>query len=157
MKSNENGLFSRKPVTQSSKKPESSMELVFFSDPQNIHLVEDFIIELTEKNNIDDDSVNGLMIAITEAANNAILHGNHSDPTKKVWMNASVADDCLTVSIKDQGQGFDPAKVPDPLAPENLLKTSGRGVFLMKEIMKTVDYQFSPDGTTVTLTFDISK
>lgn len=133
------------------------MELTFASDPKNIHVVEDFIITLCEDNNISDDSVNGLMIAITEAANNAMLHGNQSDPNKNVYIQSTVKGNELIVAIKDQGKGFDPAKVPDPLAPENLLKTSGRGVFLMKEIMKTVDYQFTPQGTTVTLTFDISK
>jgi serine/threonine-protein kinase RsbW len=132
------------------------MELVFQSDPKNIHLVEDFIINLGESNGMDDDSINSLMIAITEAANNAILHGNESNPAKMVKVVSTLSDKHLIVSITDEGKGFDPSKVPDPLAPENLLKTSGRGVFLMKEIMKSVEYKFAPEGTTVILTFDIS-
>lgn len=132
------------------------MELVFQSDPKNIHLVEDFIIDLGESNGMDDDSINSLMIAITEAANNAILHGNESNPSKKVKIDCTIADKHLVVAVSDEGKGFDPSKVPDPLSPENLLKTSGRGVFLMKEIMKSVEYKFAPEGTTVILTFDIS-
>lgn len=132
------------------------MELVFQSDPKNIHLVEDFIIDLGESNGMDDDSINSLMIAITEAANNAILHGNESNPNKKVKIDCTIANKHLVVSVSDEGKGFDPSKVPDPLSPENLLKTSGRGVFLMKEIMKSVEYKFAPEGTTVILTFDIS-
>lgn len=132
------------------------MELVFQSDPKNIHLVEDYIINLGESNNFSDDAVNSLMIAITEAANNAILHGNESNPAKKVKLFSSFENNHLVVAVTDEGKGFDPSKVPDPLAPENLLKTSGRGVFLMKEIMKSVEYKFAPEGTTVILTFDIS-
>lgn len=132
------------------------MELIFQSDPENISLVEKFLIDLGEEYHFSDDTMNSLMIAITEAANNAILHGNKSNPEKKVKLNSSLTDNLLVISISDEGKGFDPGKVPDPLAPENLLKTNGRGVFLMKEIMKSVDYRFTQEGTTVTLTFEVS-
>lgn len=132
------------------------MELTIFSDPQNVRLVEDFIFESCETLRLSDDDINALMIAVTEASNNAIHHGNQGDPGKTVKVSMDLNGNQLTVSVTDQGKGFDPHKLPDPLAEENLLKTSGRGVFLMKNIMKDVKYSFSPEGTTVTMTFHVS-
>ncbi len=132
------------------------MELTIFSDPANVRNIEDFIIETCEGWNLNEDDINALMIAVTEAANNAVFHGNRSDPAKKVTVSMDLVGSLLKVSVRDQGAGFDPHKIPDPLAEENLLKTSGRGVFLMRNIMKDVQYAFSPEGTTVSMTFDVT-
>lgn len=132
------------------------MELTILSDPANVRLVEDFIFETCETFHLSDDDINALMIAVTEASNNAIHHGNHGDPSKTVKVSMILDGNSLTVSVSDQGKGFDPHSIPDPLAEENILKTSGRGVFLMKNIMKSVKYDFSPEGTTVTMTFHVS-
>ncbi|MBN8706869.1 MAG: ATP-binding protein [Bacteroidetes bacterium] len=132
------------------------MELTILSDPSNVRKVEDFIFETCETFRLSDDDINALMIAVTEASNNAIHHGNHGDPSKTVKVSMILDGNSLTVSVSDQGKGFDPHSLPDPLAEENILKTSGRGVFLMKNIMKSVKYDFSPEGTTVTMLFHVS-
>lgn len=130
-------------------------QLQFASDPNNARLVEDCIIDMAESCGLDDDTTNSLMIAVTEATNNAIHHGNKDNPDKQVWVDMDLKADRLTVSVRDEGAGFDPSSIPDPLADENLLKTSGRGVFLMKNIMKSVDFKFEPRGTTVIMTFQV--
>lgn len=125
------------------------------SETTNIRLVEDFILETCEEMGLNDDEINGLMIAVTEAANNGILHGNHSDSHKKVSVSMNLQGHELIVSVTDEGKGFDPHSLPDPLAEENILKTNGRGVFLMKNIMRSVHYLFNPEGTTVIMHFDV--
>ena len=98
---------------------------------------------------IDDDSVHWVGLAVRESVLNAITHGNRNDPTKRVFVEFdTVLDDrpCLTVRVRDQGQGFDPAAVADPLAVENLLKGSGRGIFLIRNFMDEVRLERAPEG-----------
>jgi len=87
-----------------------------------------------------DDDGHWIGMAIREAVNNAIKHGNRQDPLKKVRVSFSYNVDELVVSVRDQGEGFDVASVPDPLLPENLLKTSGRGVFYIRSFMDSVEF-----------------
>lgn len=89
-------------------------------------------------------------LAVREAAANAVEHGNGAGSDKPVEVVIRMNDHLLTVRVRDQGAGFDPCAIPDPLAPENLLKPKGRGVFLMRRFMDEVEFDFAP-GTVVTM------
>jgi len=98
-----------------------------------------------------DDEVMQISMAVREAAVNAVLHGNAYDPGKKVKLEFETNSHDLVITICDQGKGLDPAKIPDPLAPENLLKTSGRGIFLIRSFMDEVQIRPSQTGTEIKL------
>jgi len=98
-----------------------------------------------------DDEVMQISMAVREAAINAVLHGNAYDPGKKVSLNFEKTPKDLVITIRDQGKGLDLSKIPDPLAPENLLKTSGRGIFLIRSFMDEVQIHPSQTGTEIKL------
>jgi serine/threonine-protein kinase RsbW len=98
-----------------------------------------------------EDEVMQISMAVREAAVNAVLHGNAYDPDKKVKVEFETTSHELVITIRDQGKGLDPAKIPDPLAPENLLKTSGRGIFLIRSFMDEVQIRPSHTGTEIKL------
>jgi len=95
----------------------------------------------------DSDTADSVNIAVIEAATNAIKHGNGNNPQKNVELQFCLATDKLTVSVKDEGNGFDPDAIPDPLSPEGILEPSGKGLLLMKSFMNKVEY--SESGTKV--------
>ncbi len=99
----------------------------------------------------DEDQVLQISMAVREAAVNAVLHGNAYDPGKKVSLDFETTVDDLIITIRDQGKGMDLEKIPDPLAPENLLKTSGRGIFLIRSFMDEVQIHPSRTGTEIKL------
>jgi serine/threonine-protein kinase RsbW len=90
-----------------------------------------------------------MTVAVRESVVNAIKHGNGLDSDKRVEIAFTIGAKALEVTIHDQGKGFDPASVPDPLAQENLLKADGRGIFFMKSFMDEVAYSFAPQGGTL--------
>jgi serine/threonine-protein kinase RsbW len=94
-----------------------------------------------------DEEIMKISMAVREAAVNAVLHGNAYDPGKKVTLAFELTARDLIITIRDQGKGLDLSKVPDPLAPENLLKTSGRGIFLIRSFMDVVEIHPSQTGT----------
>jgi serine/threonine-protein kinase RsbW len=98
-----------------------------------------------------EDEVMQISMAVREAAVNAVLHGNAYDPGKKVKLEFETTSRDLVITIRDQGKGMDPAKIPDPLAPENLMKTSGRGIFLIRSFMDEVQIHPSQTGTEIKL------
>jgi len=98
-----------------------------------------------------DDDVMKIAMAVREAAINAVLHGNAYDPAKKVSLQFERTGGDLVITIKDQGKGIDLNAIPDPLAPENLLKTSGRGIFLIRSFMDEVQINPSAAGTEIKL------
>jgi serine/threonine-protein kinase RsbW len=98
-----------------------------------------------------DEEVMQISMAVREAAVNAVLHGNAYDPGKKVNLEFERTERDLVITIRDQGKGLDPAKIPDPLAPENLLKTSGRGIFLIRSFMDEVQIHPTHSGTEIKL------
>jgi len=98
-----------------------------------------------------EDEVMQISMAVREAAVNAVLHGNAYDPGKKVKLDFETTGHDLVITIRDQGKGMDPARIPDPLAPENLLKTSGRGIFLIRSFMDEVQINPSQTGTEIKL------
>ena len=99
----------------------------------------------------DEDEVMRISMAVREAAVNAVLHGNAYDPAKKVSLVLERTAVDLIITIRDQGQGLDMSKIPDPLAPDNLLKTSGRGIFLIRSFMDEVQIHPSQTGTEIKL------
>jgi serine/threonine-protein kinase RsbW len=90
----------------------------------------------------------GIEIAVREAVTNAMLHGNQEDESKTVELTLNCQGQELEIEVKDQGAGFDPTSVPDPTDPANLLKTSGRGIFLMRTFMDEVQWLNRPEGGT---------
>ncbi|OLC41779.1 MAG: hypothetical protein AUH43_24010 [Acidobacteria bacterium 13_1_40CM_65_14] len=98
---------------------------------------------------LDEDSSHWVGVAIRESVINAIKHGNRNDSSKHVFVEFETATTDvpeLTIRVRDQGEGFDPETVADPLAPENLLKSSGRGIFLIRNFMDDVQLQRAPQG-----------
>jgi serine/threonine-protein kinase RsbW len=106
---------------------------------------------IATESGFDEDEVMQISMAVREAAVNAVLHGNAYDPSKKVKVDFERNGCALIITIRDQGKGLDPAKIPDPLAPENLLKTSGRGIFLIRSFMDEVQILPSQTGTEIKL------
>jgi serine/threonine-protein kinase RsbW len=132
-----------------------SIEIPSLSD--NIRMIESFIDNAKEKFHMDDDIYGNIMIAVTEAVNNAIKHGNSGNSSKNVLLSLSLLEDkgLIKFKIEDEGQGFDYHNLPDPTAPENLEKPGGRGIFLMKHLSDEVN--FSENGRIVELSFYINS
>jgi len=135
--------------------PEPFYEIEIESDPNNLITVEEFVNYFAKDMGLNDDQLSVLLLAVTEATTNAIIHANKCDASKLVSIRAHVEDSKLIVNVKDEGKGFDPAKIPDPTEPENLLKDSGRGVYLMKVYMDNVKYNITPTGMETILTLNI--
>jgi serine/threonine-protein kinase RsbW len=113
---------------------------------ENIEMVQHLCGRLMEGRDIEEETRHWILMAVREAVANAIKHGNRLDASKHVHLEMDVVADTLVISIRDEGEGFDPAAVDDPLAPENRLKTSGRGIFYMKTFMDDVRFQRHPRG-----------
>lgn len=132
-----------------------ALEIRFKSNPENIALVEKFIENVCQEYKIEDEAFGNIFIGLTEAGNNAIHHGNKADDTKEVVMRVDEkTDDAITFFISDQGEGFDPESLPDPTAPENLEKPTGRGVFLMGQLSEEMTY--NEKGDEVKLKFKLN-
>lgn len=125
---------------------EKTYHLEIESDSKNLITVEEFINYFSVELNLKEDKINGLLLSITEATTNAIKHGNKSDKNKLVFIDVSCDNEFITIKIKDQGEGFDPNKIPDPTHPENLLKDSGRGIYLMKIYMDEIKFNKTDEG-----------
>ncbi len=131
--------------------------LTLKSTYKEVERVEEMLNALQADLGFNDEFYGRLMLAVSEAATNGILHGNKLDESKTVDIKAYLDQDNgkLIFESQDQGDGFDPDDIPNPLAEENLLKTSGRGVFLMKEYADEVNY--SEGGTRLTLAFNLPE
>ena len=125
------------------------------SSIDNISLVESFVDDLSAEYRINEDIYGNIMLAVVEAATNAIRHGNKLDPSTYVYIDSTVVDGFLVVSVKDEGLGFDFNSVADPTLPENIEKLSGRGVYIMRTLADKIE--FSEGGTLVKMYFDLSK
>jgi len=128
-------------------------DLQIASNVQNLRVVEKFIDELQAELDLSDESYGNVLVATMEATNNAIIHGNKSDPDKIVMLKIVLEEKELIVNITDQGGGFDPKSIPDPTSPENLEKINGRGVFLMERLSDEIC--FSDEGREVELKFKV--
>lgn len=121
------------------------------SVPASISDVEHLIEKACADLNISEDLFGNILISVTEGANNAIVHGNGGDASRSVEVAVLSNESWICFKIKDQGAGFDPEAIPDPTAPENLLKENGRGVFLMKSLSDNLI--FEEGGSVVTICF----
>jgi len=128
-------------------------ELNFASKIENISCVEKLVDDISAKYNLDSDVYGNILVAIVEAVNNAILHGNKLNENKKVNLSLNIEDCNLTIKIKDEGNGFDFNSITDPTLPENIEKPHGRGIFLMNHLADEVKY--FDNGTGVELNFKI--
>jgi serine/threonine-protein kinase RsbW len=121
------------------------------SSTENLRKVEKFVDEISLELSLSDEIYGNLLVATLEAANNAIVHGNHGNPDKDVHISISKDDSELVLNVEDQGNGFDYNAIPDPTAPENIEKINGRGVFLMQRLSDKIE--FFEKGKIVKLTF----
>jgi serine/threonine-protein kinase RsbW len=120
------------------------------SDTQHIDGAVGRAIDLVEESGCCQD-VGDIRLALHEALMNAIIHGNHRDPAKYVRMSVAIkAGGELIITVEDSGSGFDPTKLPDPTAGENIYRECGRGVYLIQRLMDEVEYKFQ-DGTVLTM------
>ena len=126
-------------------------EMVLPSDYQSLVDIERLVGSVCEEFGVQDDAFGNVLIAVSEAVNNAIQHGNQNNPDAKVEVKVANQADIFCIQIKDQGTGFSYESLPDPTAPENLLKDSGRGVFLMQHLADEVE--FVNTGSVVNLYF----
>ncbi|MBN1755416.1 ATP-binding protein [bacterium] len=126
-------------------------EIKVSSDPkflgEVIETIEVFLSGQGIKGSIQDD----ITISVSEIVTNAMVHGNGLDPSKKVSIRISVNQVKVNVLIRDEGAGFDPGRIPDPSAQENLMKTCGRGIYIVKALMDEVECDSNAQGTGVRL------
>lgn len=137
--------------------PETNFFLEIESDPANLITVEEFINYVAAELQLSDQALQGLLLSVTEATTNAIIHANKSNNNKKVTLSGNVENDMFTLRIKDEGEGFDPSSVPDPTEPENLYKETGRGLYLMRFYMDKLVYNHTPTGMETILVMNLSK
>jgi serine/threonine-protein kinase RsbW len=113
----------------------SVVEVVLESDLNNVEVAEEIARRVSDTAGFDEEDRHKIDMAVHESVINAIWHGNKNDPSKHVWLRFEIYSDRLEIRIRDQGNGYDPSQLPDPLADENLLNVSGRGIFLVRTFM----------------------
>ena len=123
-----------------------SLELTLESKVDSVDAVELIVQGLAREAGHDEDAIDHLGMAVRESMANAVTHGNSYSRDKSVHVRIERLDDKLTIRIRDEGEGFDPEEVPDPTAPENLLKASGRGLLLMRALVDEFTIQRAEPG-----------
>ena len=132
--------------------PARTVRLDIASRLDMLDMVQTVLSHLSALVGFDEETVHYMTVAMRESVVNAIRHGNRGDEQRRVAIEFDVGDRSLEVRVQDEGLGFDPAAVPDPVAQENLLKPTGRGIFFMRSFMDEVSYAFGArGGTTVKL------
>jgi serine/threonine-protein kinase RsbW len=126
--------------------------VTFPSETENIRIVENLIDRVLSEYKVGEEFYGNILISLTEAVNNAIVHGNKLDPSKQVHLSYNIAGKTLIFKVEDEGPGFDYSTLPDPTSPENIEKPNGRGVFLMRHLADRCE--FLEDGKIVSLEFD---
>ncbi len=124
----------------------TTLNLIIASERKNIALVEPFLRSIDCFIELEESRYYNALIAVTEAVNNGIVHGNGCDPSKNVELKVECQPDQLVFHIRDEGMGFDPEGVPDPRRRENILKDGGRGVFLIRSLMDDCRYTDTGHG-----------
>jgi serine/threonine-protein kinase RsbW len=125
---------------------------------ENIELAQAALAHVCKQRGIDSEMEHWIGMALREGVANAVKHGNQLDPSKRVLVKLDGAADELTIVIGDEGRGFDPERISDPLAPENQMKTSGRGIFYIRTFMDDVTFSRGEGGGTVlTMRKDLRK
>lgn len=129
----------------------NKLELYIASVRDNLHLVEGFIENIVETFELKENIRGKITLSIIEAVNNSILSGNKENPEKLVKLVAVKGKERIIVTVEDEGEGFDFKNIPDPTTPENLMKATGRGLYLM--IHLTDELLFAKNGAKVVMTF----
>jgi serine/threonine-protein kinase RsbW len=128
----------------------NTVRLDFYSTFEMLDVVQAVSEQLGRQAGLDDDALHWVAVAVRESVINAIKHGNRGDEQKQVHVDFTPLDASaprgIAIRVRDEGPGFDPDNVPDPLAPENLLKNSGRGIFLIRSFMDEVALQRAAEG-----------
>ena len=125
--------------------------LVISSDQNELTKVENLSNRISKKVSLSEGKSDNLAIVLTELVNNAIVHGNKNQPQKKVTIKVFYFDTYVKVSVKDQGNGFDPSGLKDPRNPENIWKESGRGIFLVKNLVDKVEFHPTKEGMEIVI------
>jgi serine/threonine-protein kinase RsbW len=128
---------------------EHRFHLAIGSRFENIELVQVVLRDCLQKLGMEDDARHWVDLAVREAVANAIKHGNAQNPSKQVHVDLAVEGEDVVIRVEDEGVGFDPAQVVDPLARENILKTNGRGILFMEKFMDEIQYGAGPGGGTM--------
>jgi serine/threonine-protein kinase RsbW len=123
------------------------LSIIIPSSTEFIGPIMSFLYALFKNKGIEENVVSNVVTSVIEAVANAIYHGNKADVNKKIEISMYVDENSLNIEVQDEGEGFDATNLPDPLAPENLLKPYGRGIFLIKSFMDNVDFVFEGKGT----------
>lgn len=131
------------------QKKKQRFEISIPSTLDEIETVEKLSEQAAQAMDFDEDEKDSLAIAVTEAVNNAIVHGNKKDKSRRVHVKFTFEGQKIIVIVQDEGSGFNPDNLSDPLDPRNLLKESGRGIFILKALMDEVEFEFAGGGTTV--------
>ncbi len=129
------------------------ISLALNSNPENVKEIQPYVDRIVQKYQIGSDLYGNILISLTEAITNAIVHGNQADHSKKVHVNSIFEQNAIRVKVQDEGEGFDFEDVPDPTDPMNILTLNGRGVFLMHQLSDNVE--FSNNGSTVEIQFKL--
>lgn len=132
----------------------SIQHLELASTIKSISNIEHFIDDVYELYNLNEDQYGNILIALTEALNNSIIHGNKLDTSKKVRLSMEKKQDELVFIVSDEGQGFDYMNVPNPTLPENITKINGRGIFLIESLADEI--LFENKGSKLTLRFSVT-
>jgi len=130
---------------------QTTHRMIISSDQANIQQVEKLTERIAEYMNFSDEEKDSLAISVTEIVGNAIVHGNKRDIRKNVTIDFEYKDNQIVVNVQDEGKGFDQNDIANPLEPENLLKESGRGIFIVRALMDSVDIFNNEIGTLVRL------
>lgn len=131
--------------------------MVFKSSRSEVTRVEKFLKQVNKQLHLDDGTIYRLLISCTEAVNNAIIHGNKSSPDKKVIVRCRAGKNAIIIHVRDEGEGFDHRNLPDPREEKNLLKESGRGVFLIRSLMDTVTFRRLKHGSVVDMKIKLHR
>ncbi|HBY63632.1 MAG TPA: ATP-binding protein [Solibacterales bacterium] len=135
-----------------------SVDTSLASTLDSVDSAEELVLKAAQEAGVDEDELHRVGMAVREAMVNAVVHGNRYSANKTVRLMISVEPDRMTVRITDQGDGFDPVEVPDPLAQENLLRQSGRGILLIRAFVDRFHVRrVEPNGTEVTLVKYLSR
>jgi serine/threonine-protein kinase RsbW len=130
----------------------SVVEVTLESDLKNLEVADEIVRRVAGTAGISKESEHQIEMAVHESMINAIWHGNKNDASKSVWLRFEIYKDRLEIHVRDQGNGFNVAEVPDPCSAENLLKVSGRGIFLIRTFMDEFHVKYHPgSGTEVTM------
>jgi len=129
----------------------SRVSFTLESTLDSVNKIEQTAEQCAQRAGFDEETIPHIAMAVREAAVNAVLHGNAYDTNKHITASFETTSDDLIIRITDQGPGLDPETLPDPLAPENILRGSGRGIFLIRAFMDEVNFRMLHPGTELTL------